>query len=305
MIRAMNQMCATVARMLKHKTTSGDISTVVPILADRMDKDAVASDCLSRMFKTLWRLLHGLMQSLVTLVWTFILLFILLFTFAVSGMELIVESDERSDTYNSIVRTNFGDLWETCLTLMQVVTLDSAGPIYRPLIAERPLLALYFLFFILLVSIALMNLVTAIMVESSLDKSAADKEVKRMWELKKKKKRVDRVQGIFVQMDVDQSGKLTLSELLTAPPELKREFAELIDTEDFEMLFQLLDYDSQGEVNFKDFCDGVEKISRGKLEMFSLIYQGNAMMKKSDEMLGLLRHMHRECPWLGEVVQTF
>jgi len=246
---------------------------------------------IMRMFKTLWRLVHGLVHAITTLVWTFALLFLLLFTFAVFGMEIIVESSSRSDTYNSIVRTSFGDLWDTSLTLVQVVTLDSAGPIYRPLVAENPALSIYFFAFILLVSIALMNLVTAIMVESALDKSAADKEVMRMWELQKKKKKVDRVQEIFTEMDADNSGKLTLDELQTAPPELKREFAELVETEDFEMLFQLLDYDQRGAVNIREFCDGIDKICRGKLEMFSLMFQGNSIKKKQNEMIGLLHEI--------------
>eukprot|EP00971_Amphidinium_carterae_P253180 5026810-Amphidinium_carterae.1 len=46
-----------------------------------------------------------------------------------------------------------------------------------------------------------------------------------------------------------------------------QEFAELVEIEDFEMLFQLLDYEGRGAVNIREFCDGIDKICRGKLEM--------------------------------------
>mmetsp|Transcript_35204 Transcript_35204/g.79436 ORF Transcript_35204/g.79436 Transcript_35204/m.79436 type:complete len:547 (-) Transcript_35204:18-1658(-) len=284
---------------------NGDDSMMDAVLLVRMLRLARIARVLRimRMFKTLWRLVHGLMHAIVTLIWTFVLLFLLLFTFAIIGMEVITEDSSFSEAYNRVVKSNFGTLWETCITLVQVVTLDSIGPIYRPLLEENPMLSVYFFIFMLLVSIALMNLVTAIMVESALDKSAADKEVMRMWEMDEKQKRVDRIREIFVQMDADKSGKLTLEELTTAPEALKKEFAELVEIEDFEMLFQLLDYEGRGAVNIREFCDGIDKICRGKLEMFSLMFQGHSIMKKQSEILSVV-HELKEIR-IMETMETF
>ena len=55
------------------------------------------SQSQTRMFKTLWRLVHGLIHASATLVWTLALLFVLLFTFAVFGMELIQEDMSSCD----------------------------------------------------------------------------------------------------------------------------------------------------------------------------------------------------------------
>ena len=46
------------------------------------------------------------------------------------------------------------------LTLVQFVTLDNTSEIYVPVIKHVPGLVIYFMTFIMIVSIALMNLVT-------------------------------------------------------------------------------------------------------------------------------------------------
>ena len=63
---------------------------------------------------------------------------------------------------------HFPELFVTMLSLVQFVTLDSIGSIYAPLVRKDPLLLIFFMLFILIVSIALMNLVTAVIVEGEL-----------------------------------------------------------------------------------------------------------------------------------------
>ncbi|CAE7561606.1 unnamed protein product, partial [Symbiodinium microadriaticum] len=84
--------------------------------------------------------------------------------------------------YNLAVVENFGALDDAMFTLMQLFTFDSIGTIYRPLIQQRPLLFFYFMTVLLVLSIALMNLVTAIMVEGALAIAEEDKEVRKTYE---------------------------------------------------------------------------------------------------------------------------
>ncbi|CAK0874678.1 unnamed protein product [Prorocentrum cordatum] len=108
-------------------------------------------------FRTLWMLVQGLMYAVLPMLWTAILMSVVIYVFAVVAMETIIASDQDDD-YSTAAR-NYDTIGGSMLSLMQVLTLDSAAAIYRPLIATRPWLIMYFLVFILLGPIALMNIV--------------------------------------------------------------------------------------------------------------------------------------------------
>merc|ERR1719443_347692 len=71
----------------------------------------------------------------------------------------------------------FKDFSTTMLTLFQFVSFDSVGAIYKPLILADGFLAFYFFPFMLIVSIALMNMVTAVIVEEAIEQGKADKDL--------------------------------------------------------------------------------------------------------------------------------
>merc|ERR1719188_2735752 len=104
---------------------------------------------------------------------------------------------------------------------MQFMCLDSAAVIYRPLVTTKPWLLIYFLIFILLGPIALMNIVTAIMVESSLRTASEDQEAKKAWKNMRRKALMPQLRSIFCALDISGNGKLDLEDLLNAPPEMK------------------------------------------------------------------------------------
>merc|ERR1711874_153087 len=101
-------------------------------------------------------------------------------------MELIRRDPEYGADYLE-ASNMFKGLNNSMMTLIQVLTWDSIGKTYRVLINKRPELAIFFGAFMLLGSISLMNLVTAIMVESSLRQAKEDQEAKKAWETLKRK----------------------------------------------------------------------------------------------------------------------
>merc|ERR550539_2087015 len=145
------------------------------------------------------------------------------------------------------------------LTHLQFLTLDGIGHIYRPLISNRPELSIYFVSFIMLVSIALMNLVTAIMVESSLRQAKEDQVAHKAWEAAKKKQLMPKLRRMFHEMDEDQSGELDLTELRGASDEIKAQLQRICNMEDVEEIFKVLDYDESGAVDIDEFFEGMLK----------------------------------------------
>ncbi|CAK9109206.1 unnamed protein product [Durusdinium trenchii] len=218
-----------------------------------------------------------------TLLWTFLMVMILVYGFAIVGIETIhVDLTlPLEHPYNVAVMQNFDRFSDAMLTLFQCFTLDSAGEVYRPLITHNPVLIAYFMTVILVMAVSLMNLVTAIMVNSALDQASEDKDVKRAYEAVQKRKQLEQLKVMFLELDTDGSGELTLEELKTAPEEVREQLEAVAGTEDIEGLFQMLDYDGGGSLDTSEFCEGVLKASTSEkpLELTRLVKQCSDILR--------------------------
>jgi len=201
------------------------------------------------------------------------------------------ESLPLDDPYNRAAGTNFKDFVDATMTLLQVFSLDSIGVIYKPLIKRNFFLLFYFISIMLLLSIALMNLVTAVMVNSSLDQATQDKEALKAWESARRAKQIDHLKGMFLTLDEDGSGELTLEEINNAPEETQQQLKEIVATDDLKELFDMLDYDGGGTIGVEEFCDGILKAttrSTGILELGRLVKQCSDTLQNSREAIGIL-----------------
>merc|ERR1712079_596401 len=104
-----------------------------------------------------------------------------IFVFGCLGSHLVTLDTESfsSPDLKEIVNTYFNSLPTTLLFLVQFVTMDSLAAVYMPLIKAKPGLAIYFGALLLVVSIALMNLVLANIVEQALNSAHGDKELEK------------------------------------------------------------------------------------------------------------------------------
>jgi voltage-gated sodium channel len=228
---------------------------------------------LMTQFKTLWLLVNGLINSFLTIIWTLVLLGILVYIFSILALEVIEPDHTKSSVYNQVVEDSFGSFLKTVLTLFQFVTLDSLGAIYRPMVLEEPLLGFYFLAFVVLVPIVLINLVTAMMVECALDQAHQDKEVRISWEAAERKRKLSELRDLFRDLDYDSSGQITLEELERADDGVLLRLQEISKTEDFTALFKCIDNNRSGALDIDEFCDGVDMLCGGKLELHLIMRQ--------------------------------
>merc|ERR1719443_78537 len=120
-------------------------------------------------FKTLWMLVRGLLSSAGTMFYTFALMMLILYVFACLGIELITKDEElyHHPEVGEIVQYYFSSVTVIMLTLVQFITMDSIGSIYTPIVHKSPYLVTYFMIFLIVVSVSLMNLVTAVIVEGA------------------------------------------------------------------------------------------------------------------------------------------
>lgn len=108
-------------------------------------------------FSELRILVSAMLKTIPTMSWALVLLFIIFYIFAVFGNTL----------YGQLFPESFGNLGVTMFTLFQVMTLEGwASEIAKPIMQEFDFAWIYFVSFILLTSIIVLNVMVGIVVEA-------------------------------------------------------------------------------------------------------------------------------------------
>ncbi|MBR4870114.1 MAG: ion transporter [Oscillospiraceae bacterium] len=112
-----------------------------------------------RMMKRLEKLriiVQALLGALPSVGWVVVLLLIIYYVFAVIGTNL----------FSTLSPEYFGTLWQSLYTLFQVTMADDLGNISRPLLTSGIGAVLYFISFVTLTSILVLNVIVGIVVDS-------------------------------------------------------------------------------------------------------------------------------------------
>lgn len=227
------------------------------------------------MFKTLWLLVSGLIGSAGTIAYTFILIMLILYIFSCMALELITKRllNTGPTEVQLLIEERFPNLLVTMLTLLQFVSMDSISSIYFPLIIHDPFLIIFFIPFILIVSICLTNLVTAVIVEGAIEQGNHDKDAQARYKQYKFQKMLPSLKKMFQDLDLDGNGTVTLAELNASPKEMREQLEEVMKADSLAELFDMVDVDESGEVDIDEFCDGVGRIvnSESPVELLRIL----------------------------------
>lgn len=90
-----------------------------------------------------------------------------------------------------------------------------------PRAVREPALAIFFVSFILIVSVALMNLVTAVIVEGAIEQANKDKEVQQAYKAQQVQMKLPELKNMFELFDDDNSGEITKEEMVNGLRENK------------------------------------------------------------------------------------
>ncbi|CAE8714655.1 unnamed protein product [Polarella glacialis] len=220
-------------------------------------------------FRELWMLVRGLLNSANTMVYTMVLLIIIVYVFAAVGVELIADhaAADTNEEFRIVRDVYFRSLPVAMLTLIQFVCLDSVGAIYKPLIEEDIILLFYFSLIILVIPIVLMNLVTAVIVNGALEQASNDKDAARVHEEQIRKKLVNKMRMIFTRLDEDQSGFVSLDELMMVSKQDLSELEHCTNISDPRKIFEALDVEGLGQLGIEEFCNGIWQAAMSKVPM--------------------------------------
>lgn len=229
---------------------------------------------LIKQFKGLWRLVNALLNSFDAILSTLALIILVVYVAGCIGVELILTNTTLQQSDNPRVRTllmnHFNSVQTSMLTLLRFVTVDSLGTIYEPIIQEQPLFSIYFMILLMVISISLLNLVTATLVEGALESAKQDRETISMNMRLKVRQYIPLVRELFRNMDASGDGILTFSEirncLAVGRPHSKALYQKLQKVVPFDSvieLFESLDVNGDGEISEEEFIQGMLQAALG------------------------------------------
>mmetsp|Transcript_38556 Transcript_38556/g.68991 ORF Transcript_38556/g.68991 Transcript_38556/m.68991 type:complete len:565 (+) Transcript_38556:2-1696(+) len=257
---------------------------------------AARSFRMIKQFRPLLRLVSGLLNSVGTVLTTFALLALVIFVFAIVAAEIIIDDEDlhQDPTTNRIVQERFSSLLTTITTLTQFVTLDGVTEIYIPLAKARWALSFYFIILVALVSICLMNLVTAVLVEGAFEHAKQEREEEAKLEKIRATKMIPRILDLFNMIDADASGYITLDEMMAFDfqGQIPAQVMDRASVGSMKELFMILDVDGSGRVTKEEFQSGLlnvlmHEVPPSSLQMLKMLrrLRGSVEQLKSDFQL--------------------
>merc|ERR1712232_631386 len=121
----------------------------------------------------------------------------------------------------------------------------------------------------MVVSISLMNLVTAVTVEGSVKQASEDDELRKDVDRLKKQQIVPCIRKLFKSLDADDSGEVSLQEILNAPAEMKEQLQSFVGNYTLPQLFRFIDRDMNSKLDIDEVVDALSKCSEaGGLQEF-------------------------------------
>lgn len=246
-----------------------------------------------------WTLVYGLLLSSSTMISTMALICLCLYIFACVGVEVITKDAvlRQDASLDAIIDEHFTSVPTTMLTLFQFVTADSVAAIYSPLIKAKWFLMIYFFPIVLVVSIALMNLVTAVLVEGALQQMTHDRDAHKAQTRKYLESLKPVIKEFYETLDIDGNGYIDLAEIATVGVDsIPSDLEKFVKVDSMMHLFELLDVDASNYIDEREFRDGILNLclaESGSTSTDTLLML--KLMKftrlASDEMLRILQEL--------------
>jgi len=221
-------------------------------------------------FPELSLLLQGFISAFSAMIWGIVLIGILILFFGILTVYLVhplnveLYGDGGIEPASDWCPEAFGSVLNATLTYFQtLVAGDSWGTCILPLVRVQPLLFIFFGFSLVCVQLGFTNLILAVVV----DKAATERDADRVRVVEEKKDAqkhaIDRLSYLFRKMDKDESGELTVEELMTgydSSSNVKNLFDFLdYDRDDVVKMFQLMDTDASGLLSHVEFITNLKK----------------------------------------------
>lgn len=243
---------------------------------------------LVRGLRELRFILNSILGSVRSTVWSLMLVFVFTYTFGLVFLQAAAGYLAQDDVPLHVeegLRMYWGSLTRSMLSLLMASTGgEDWGPVAQPLLDIG--LSCYFIFLFYLISFLfiVMNTVTGLFVEATMNQSTQDHALIIQAELDKKNEYIAKLQDLFDEMDLDKDGMIDALEFTGCldDPRMQAFVTSLnIDASDAMSFFKMLSSGSASGVDLETFVVGCIKL-RGEarsMDIFAL-QRGQAELEK-------------------------
>jgi hypothetical protein len=161
-----------------------------------------------KVFRPLWLLIQGIWTAISTIGASFVLLFCAVYVSGILVVELISKNpamQQNPDTKH-VIDTYYRGVFVSMVSLTRFMHGDGIYDLYEPILWNFPLMTIFFLGLGMIITIALMNTVTGIMVETIIRQVSKDKALQRAELFLKIKKIIPEVKKVFHKFSTDGKG---------------------------------------------------------------------------------------------------
>jgi len=257
-----------------------------------------------RLFPRLFLMMKELQHAFAAIFWGMTLTVIILTLYSIMAVLFLNPINQelaKQGIYSGCERCEraYESVWQSFLTFVQqIIAGDSWGMLSVP-IAERYPLAGMFIFFVLVsVQLAVLNLILAATVDSAAEaRQGTQHELALAKEELGEEAKVQLLR-LCAQIDTDQSGRLTLEELLEGL-EHNQEWHDKITImgvtqDDMPIVFAIMDQDDSGDVDYYEFVEELYKMrsqDSNTMLVFIKYYVTEIRKKLQDQMMILKKEI--------------
>lgn len=234
-----------------------------------------------RVFRFLGELrimIASIAASFVSLGWAFLLILILMFCASIMVCQGVSSYLANTDSTDQDLKADLHLHWGCIGTCMYTFLKALSGggdwsSAVKPLETASPSVATAVVCVILFVVFGMMNVLTGVFVDRASDMSQMDRDLVVEAQRKKVEEISNALRKVFVELDTDGSGEMSLAEFLSyCNEEDVKAYMESMELGVYEAeeLFRLLDKHSSGSVSIEDFINGCIRV-KGQAKCMDLM----------------------------------
>ncbi|CAE7748494.1 scn4aa [Symbiodinium sp. CCMP2456] len=258
-------------------------------------------------------LVTGLFSAIKAILFGMLLLLVCLVFWAVIAVEMfhphvsvlgeqVLGADGTKFPACTRCERSFETVFAASVTLFQqIVAGDAWGQINIPLVEEAPWLVPVVYLVMITISLGIMNLILAVIVERASEARENDHDQKIKKKDEERAKNMVELAVLCANLDKDQSGTVSLEEMRRGYDnvgEFKRLMQHMdIKKDEMELIFRVLDEDKDGNLSYLEFCKNLGSFfRRDPVIMHSLVQCSLEELKQvvKEEVVALMKQQHAE-----------